>query len=230
MKKNMVLIACLIACLIMGCGAKTTSTDATVEASKHWGKSWMEENGFSVVPQGDYILHTSQNDGHEDTGLADIPIHVEMYESTDGVEPGMKNIVYKLVFDTSTKTDWDIEWIDYLIDRETGKIIYYSLSEDGESFDPSLPIPIEINGKTYEAYYSVDPTYNYQDHVYTFVGTLTCPESYDGVVFQVGYYDKTLSSQMHEMYTNETFPRCLNEFIGFEEHKDTYYFFSVTDK
>lgn len=193
------------------------------------GKNWFKENGFTITEQGKHVLHTAQNNNVVDTGIVDVPFDVKVYESKDGVEAGMKKVIYELVLDTSQKTDCKIELLDYLIDRKTG-VIFHNIADEHGHVDESLPIPIESDGKTIDVYYEVEPLDGYENYEYTFKGTLTCPESYNGAVFCVGYFDRKLGKEMYEKNTEEPFSFILSDCAGFNEHRDSQFFFSANNK
>jgi hypothetical protein len=200
-----------------------------ITACGYNGKNWYKENGFTITEQGKHVLHTTQNNNVVDTGLVDVPFDVKVYESKDGVESGMKKVIYELVLDTSQKTDFEIEWLDFLIDRKSGAI-FHNLTDERGNVDESLPIPVESNGKTIDVYYVVEPRYDYENCEYTFKGTLTCPESYNDAVFYVGYYDRKSGNEMYEKYEEEPFSYILSDFAGFNEHRDSQFFFSANNK
>ncbi|WP_141107691.1 hypothetical protein [Butyrivibrio sp. YAB3001] len=215
MKRTVITMITACICLVTACGLNKNS--------------WFNENGFTISEQGNYILHTSQNDGEVDTGMVDVPFSVSISESTDDVEPGMKKVVFKLVLDTSQKTDAEISWRDIVFDRDTGAI-FHSVADENGNIDFSLPRQITSDGKTFDIYYKDEPLYDYANNVYTFTETLICPESYNGAAYYVGYFDKKYLNEMMDKYSEETFTWNLGDYAGVGDHPDSQYFFSANNE
>lgn len=196
-------------------------------------KTWFEEQGLTITPQGDFTYLTGAiNINGEKVGAYEVKANAVITETTDGVEPGYKKVSIVCTNDIGGYVNVP-NAIGYYIwrtafDRYTGIAFEFdsstSYTDFGETSQKEGFITI-VNG---DESYDVSIAFEWTNNNPIMIGTttVTCPVDYDGVVFQVGYSDAKLVDENSQidyrarLYTLDELP-----FYG-----DNYYYFSYTNE
>lgn len=135
---------------------------------------------------------------NEDVGTFEVSGNVVITESTDGVEEGYKEVKMVSIEDVNANTSYRVEGrVGYrnwhsAFDRYTGTSF---------EFDPISPPLYPGQSENKEGFATIvngDTSYNVsisfgsvnEGPIITSTVTVTCPVNYDGVVFQIGYFDQ----------------------------------------
>lgn len=219
MKKKAVLfmMTCLVtAAALGGCGKKKGEDD------------WIAEHGIVVSPLGDCQVTMGGYDSEsgEIKGDFTADVNVTVSESTEGAADGFKKVSALFTIDAADCTGDGILFWCSAFDRYTGtsfefdNTVNYQLQ--GEHTTPDGFITI----KREDAYYDVAVEFETENEgtlIYKTI-TVTCPEDYDGTVFQIGKDSLEQMTQNSEidyaarLYTIEELP-----YYG-----DGYCYFTVT--
>ena len=151
---------------------------------------WLQEHGISITPQGDFVVTAGLIDGNKDAGDIEVPTNVSISENTEGCESGYKKVVISCTCDVSAAEGKTSAIWNSVFDRYTG-ISFENTSipvvntDMGESSSNAQSLNLTIDGKDYDIYMDHTHENNFPKTVDKI--TITCPEDYDGAVFQVGY-------------------------------------------
>lgn len=153
---------------------------------------WFAEHGLEITPQGDFSYTTMAiTSSREDISPFEVLGTVSITETTDGVEDGYKKVTMTAFLDTSGKdaisgAAGHNNWVS-AFDRYTGTSFEFdstvSYITSGESSSKEGFVTI-VNGDV-----SYDVSISFSSAWGTDVVTVTCPVFYNGVVFQIGYWD-----------------------------------------
>lgn len=208
----------------------TESAESSKEAAAaEEAVSWLESHGLVITPQGDFTYQTMGVDADDnDTELFEVPSQVKITESTEGVEDGYKQVT--AVFTEDMINNIDGGYWNYIsaFDRYTGISFEFdtetTYTDFGETAQKDGFVTIGSGKDTYSVAVSQNTVNDYpfiEESV-----TVTCPESYDGTVFQIGRCDAAQIEKFMEMdmtarlYTIDELP-----FYG-----EGYYYFAYGDK
>ena len=201
-------------------------------------KTWFEEKGLVITPQGDFgFLTAAGSSEREILGTFMVQANVVITETTDGVEPGYKKVT--AVFTQNNDGSLNIpgavgSWSSSgAFDRYTGPLLLDYDPEDEEKaeflhpheLDPEEKfITIVIGENSYDLSYSEDQLQSLPVAIKEY--TVICPEDYDGIVFFTGYSD----GQRQEEYSQFDLAAKLYTFDELISLDDGYYFFSLTNE
>ncbi len=189
--------------------------------------TWLEEQGITITPQGDFTYQTMGSDGTNDLGEFDVSSNVSISETTEGAEEGFKKVIAVFQEDYSQRTGGKYLCWHSAFDRYTG--IAFEISNDTiyDNGSRAGVIPIEYDGKTYET--SIEYDWTTDGNKATMTVTVTCPEDYDGTVFQAGYSDSGTDGICEEIDLAERL-HTLDEFPNYDTNGHTYYYFTINNQ
>ncbi len=186
---------------------------------------YLEENGLVISDLGRFEFPMGERTAGA-SGIFYVPAFVKIEESTDGCEPGRKNIIATCTF-MNEGNDLSGLWIS-AFDRYEG----YTFEDNGMYFDlyegcydeDVVPKTFVIGDR------EVDVTWTFVSEQQEFVATITmtvnCPEDYDGVVFQYGPSDSagiiirdSLSDMDTRSYTIDEIGFSGNDYLYFTLEK-----------
>jgi hypothetical protein len=193
---------------------------------------WFDKAGLKITPQGDFTL-TAQMIFYSDNSVQDIeiPCNIEITETTEGAPEGYKYVFGVFTVDYSEYDDlyenWDfVSWFS-AFDRYTGTSFESDPSATyGDSQTPGV-IPIEYDGKTYDITYLFG--YTKKSGVATISVTVTCPEDYEGTVFQCGSGPWEVVDEYSQMDLSEKL-YTIDELPYYDSNGYPYFYFSNTNK
>lgn len=216
----------------------TETTTETSAASNNRGtvdtssSDWFDKSGLKITQQGDFTL-TAQMIFYSDNSVQDIeiPCNIEITETTEGAPEGYKYVFGVFTVDYSEYDDlyenWDfVSWFS-AFDRYTGTSFESDPSATyGDSQTPGV-IPIEYDGKTYDITYLFG--YTKKSGVATISVTVTCPEDYEGTVFQCGSGPWEVVDEYSQMDLSEKL-YTIDELPYYDSNGYPYFYFSNTNK
>lgn len=192
---------------------------------------WFSRHGLTITPQGDFTFSTMAYDAdNQDMGTFPVRSNAVVTETTDGVEPGYKQVTAVFTNDYSVIVPGSVGsrgW-QSAFDRYTGT----SFEFDAAAIDtiPGLAGQREgavtiVNG---EESYDISVAFESANDLPTVTHTITvtCPADYDGAVFQIGYGDAFMRERNSRidygarLYTIDELP-----YFG-----NGYYYFSYSDE
>ncbi|MCR5107412.1 MAG: hypothetical protein K6B28_04540 [Lachnospiraceae bacterium] len=190
---------------------------------------FMTANNLKITPQGEFSFTTMNSTTEEDLEEVTLPTTVSITENTDGVIDGYKEVILEGFFDLSDAVNDEgakpFFWYTAL-DRYSG--IYFEFSEDTETDENGLvKIESSIPGK--DLYVNTEFEKSYEYPIMYGKITVTCPEWYDGTIFQIGYNSRELSRKTSDIVT-EARPYRIDETPYTDAEGHDYYYFSLNDK
>ncbi len=168
------------------------STTTTTTVPSEIEKTFFENEGLTLTPQGDFSFVTWGA-----TGDFTILCNISVSESVKDVEDGFKKVIAVLKVDASaTVGDWSIS--ADVFDKYTGYIFTDSstIDEDDPNFNKFTEIPNDITDETYKIKLDVGAVYDGPTATVTF--TVTVPKDYDGTVFMIGANGEPSDEEEHD--------------------------------
>ena len=196
-----------VLCRIKDDDGKYTGEEVVLEKNEHiisgnyTRNGWLDDHGIKIMPQGSTEFYAASSIGFFGHGYdTTVPGTVAITESTEGCDPGTKNVIVDCTIDFTGVPEWGISV--ECMDRYTGTLIGNIFSKgtvsEGEdvfvSSDEMGTFSI-VNG-TYAYTLSEDWHRTYKDAICTIRCTVYCPEDYDGVALVVGYWDPASSEEL----------------------------------
>lgn len=196
-------------------------------------KTWFEEQGLVITPQGDFTFITAAGSAEREIlDTFEVMANVVITETTDGVETGYKKViaVFTQNNDESLKIPGAVgswSWV-CAFDRYTGTALLYD--SEAEFVHPHEQNPegefvtIVIGEDRYDLSLTIDQPQSLPVAIKEC--TVICPVDYDGIVFFTGYSDAEREKQRSEFdYTARLY--TLDELTS---PSDGYYYFSYTNQ
>lgn len=154
-------------------------------------KDWFGEHGLVITPQGDFTFTTMGcDDSYNDVKPFEVKANAAVSETTDGVEDGYKKVTMVWNIDASAVDGTGYNHWESAFDRYTGISFEAdsSVMEGTYHWEGFFTI---VNGdESYDVSIATEVISDYPKSTDTL--TVTCPVDYDGVVFQIGYWDQEL--------------------------------------
>jgi len=197
----------------------------TACSSKNTGSAWTDEHGIKVIEAQQVEFETATYDDAGQMKMAKIKVTPEIsqhYSMREGykevtcvfncdlseVESGYKVAQWQSAFDKYTGTSFEFEGEPVSQDQGSkGKVV---VGSDEEAFDISMEYGVE---KAEEA------------RLLKVTIKVTCPEEYNGTVFQIGYSDKEINEANAKIdYISGM--HTIDELPGFDTNGHQYFYFS----
>lgn len=185
MKQKKIGLALLLLCTVLlfcACGK-----DANQKKKK---EDWAAKQGITVTPQGDCQVEMGGYDATsgEITGDFMADVNVAVSESTVDVPNGFKKVSAVFTIDASNCSGDGILFWCSAFDRFTGTSFEFDSAVnnqlDGEHTAQDGFVTIQGNDETYDV--SVEFMTEGEGTLITKTVAVTCPEDYEGVMFQLG--------------------------------------------
>ena len=195
---------------------ETDQTINTTEGSKSEDKDespWINKIGIPVEKPGDFSFVTMTNDKEKDLREMSVNASCQIVTTKDGVKDGYKTVTAYFTYDISDSRSEAGTLADGVFDSYTGT--YFC--EDYAHF----PIEIEFGGQKYDITVEAILDVEYPTMSKAFI--VTCPESYDGLVFFAGYYSLEMSRQFDKLNPKENIVKF--DDANFDIVTHSYYFF-----
>ncbi|MCR4740012.1 MAG: hypothetical protein K5886_07115 [Lachnospiraceae bacterium] len=211
--------------------AKTdTDTNDTDKADDPWAKKrsdYFSSAGLKVTPQGDFTFKTMLVSMDEDTEEISLKANIETRENRDGVKDGFKEVIFECRFDLDVFDESANPYFWYTVfDRYTGTWLEFddSVDTDDEGF-------VHISGGGAGKDFDVKTEFESDsDDRYGYTTTIvTCPEWYDGTVFQIGYNSVELDKEIADTKSRGRLLR-IDEQPCFDTNGHEYLYFTESDK
>lgn len=190
--------------------------------------SFFEKQGLVITPQGHIELLTVQTDGENDISQINVGVDVSVTESSSTELDGYNDITCRYVFDLSERAEGArlATW-QSAFDRYTGRSFEFDSSSLTEGEDMTGSVQFDYR----ENHYDVQMTYGFEtdeeNNTMTVYITVTCPEDYDGTVFQLGYSDMQINQANSEIDYSQ--PYMIDQLPGYGTNGHDYYYFSASD-
>lgn len=194
---------------------------------------WLGSQGLAITPQGDITYTAGAADMNNNTvGTFEAKAQTAVTETTDGVEPGYKKVIFTYESDVSAcrdvpgATGYQV-WRS-AFDRYTGTSFEFDPSSSylqvGESSQKEGFVTIVDGDDSYDVSIAFESGNNFP----TITGkvTVTCPADYDGVVFQLGLND----SERRKAFSQFDFGARLYTIDELPYFGDGYCYFSYTNE
>lgn len=207
--------------------------EPTEEPEPEIAMDWFADQDLEITPQGDFTYSAMAYDSNlVDLTTFEVKANAVISETTEGVEEGYKEV--KLVCTQDVNAIYNIEgeagvryWTS-AFDRYTGTSFEFDSSttytDYGELSDKQGYVTIVNGDVSYEVSIHFESINNFP--IITKSITVTCPVDYDGVVFQVGYWD---SEKIDENQTIDYTAR-LYTIDELPAWGDGYYYFSYSNE
>lgn len=190
-------------------------------------EDFFEDQGLVITPQGEISFATTVHNGDGDT--LDFEEHADVAVSEEPVadREGFKTVSAVFECDISQvpegylPSSWQLAF-----DRYTGTSFefYDPADADSEGAQPSA-FTFDCNGKSVEIQMAYDMERNSEEGTITIIIDVTCPEWYDGTVFQIGYSDNSINeADQNWPYSERLY--TIDELPGFDSNGHDYYYFS----
>lgn len=179
--------------------------------------SWFEAHKLSVTKQGKTeIIIGAGEEGVEPSAAKD-RCEVSIIETVEGCEEGHKKVICTVTSDVSESLNNDNVWIWIsAFDRYTGTSFEYDGIADISYGDRTYDVGMVFKGG--EGF-----------PLWTDTLTVTCPEDYDGTVFQIGYFDSFLAEENAATDYNGKFI-TIDETPAFDLNGHEYKYFSYKNE
>lgn len=209
---------------------ETVETETETEEEEPEQTDWLAEHGIEITPQGScQVTLCGCDENYNPTDDFDAAVDVAISETTEGVEKGFKKVSAVFTIDWSASTSsGEYNWVS-AFDRYTGTSFEFdtgtTYAKDGEHTAKEGFVAIQNGEEYYDV--SIEFASDGQGRLMYRTVTVTCPEDYDGTVFQIGYSSPELAEGFESsvdlssrLYTIDEFP-----YYG-----DGYYYFTMTDE
>ena len=203
--------------------------EPTEEPEPEMAMDWFAENGLTITPQGDFTYTTIYRDGSGvELGTFDVMSHAVITETMEGVEEGYKKVIFTLTDDISANSGNGYRYWYSALDRYTGTSFEFDsttvTASVGQTAHEAGFVTIVNGDVSYDVSIAFETTNSAP--IFTNIITVTCPADYDGVVFQVGYWD----SELANAYNAIDFKARLYTVDELPAWGDGYYYFSYSNE
>lgn len=157
------------------------------------GQTWFDAHGLHTTRTGTFGMkvYSSTLSSTGSGNVVELDSDISIREDFEGCEPGYKNVIATLVIYTSYSAD--VHYWTSTFDLYTGRSFEHQNGSNsiynGCQIHNEGEVPLQIGNYNYTIGIQEDITE--AEDVTTLVYTIHCPEEYDGVVFQYGYYSGT---------------------------------------
>ncbi|MCR5733920.1 MAG: zinc ribbon domain-containing protein [Lachnospiraceae bacterium] len=192
--------------------------------------NYLSDFGIKITPQGEFTFKTMLVTKTEDIEEIEMPAIVRAYENTDGVRAGFKEVIFDCAYDTNSFTEQEGAGPYYwytVFDRYTGTCLEFN--DDVERIDDEGFVRLSGGEGGMDLDIKVEFENTYDDDYRYGRAIITCPEWYDGAVFQVGFNSRELHN-VNASIAYEGRPYRMDEMPYFDTNGHEYKYFSVNDK
>ena len=189
-------------------------------------KTFMEKHDLSLSPQGSFSFDTKAYD--RDGNELDIVENVEVAISETSCDDRDGYKIVEAVFEVDLNglpegyrfSSWQLAF-----DKYTGTSFeYYQNAGDEQPAE----FTFDCRGDKPAVQMSYDTMRDDEAGILTIIIRVTCPEDYDGTVFQMGYSDAEINdADLNWPYSERLY--TLDELPGFDTNGHEYYYFSYGD-
>ena len=203
--------------------AETTPTPEPTPTPTPEPKTFLEEQGITITPQGDFEYTAWAKEGTFPMH-ASITIHEEPAETE-----GYKKVIASVTYDVSDWPGGNVLTREFPFDRYTGTCFDTTNElaqhlETGNTEEIQTGGMVEYEGKTYDVTFTTTRTNNWP--MLGAIMTVVCPEEYDGTVFVVRYADE--ETNVEDTAYDWTKPSTIDQ-LPFYNTVETFYF-TLTDE
>ena len=192
--------------------------------------TFMAQNGLTVSMQKEFDFETAQNDGEQDISEFEVIGDVMITEKAQSDKEGYKEITCFFTLDMSQKEE-DLQYSTWAcaFDRYTGTAFAPDPNNINENGLIENDTEFDYENSTYDIH--VEYGYQWTEEVQKFVICIcvTCPEDYDGTVFQVGYADMEMNEANAQIdYSEENY--TIDQLPGFDTNGHQYFYFTASNQ
>jgi len=208
------IIAC-IGCFILAAG---------IVAGCSTQKTWFEVHGLKFSESNDVTLVTKTYKDGEDMGEAELSVNVTVSETM--MDNGLKEVTAFYKYDTSKVAEGASPSLwQSAFDMYTGTSFEFDPNSAKKNELYSGGVEFGFNGKKINVKMEYAVVSDINGKPITKI-SVTCPQDYDGVVFQLGYCDKEIIATNSAIdYSARTY--TIDELPGFDGNGKTYYYFRL---
>ena len=191
--------------------------------------TFMSQNGLTVSMQKDFDFETAQNDGEQDISEFEVNGDVLITEKAQSDKEGYKEITCFFTLDMSQKEE-DLQYSAWVcaFDRYTGTAFAPNPENINENGLIENDAEFDYENNTFDIH--VEYGYQWTEEIHTLVICIcvTCPEDYDGTVFQVGYADMEMNEANAQLdYDGNTY--TIDQLPGFDTNGHQYFYFTESN-
>ena len=168
------------------------------------GTTWFEAHGLHTTRTGTFGMkvYSSTPSSTGSGNVIELDSDISIREDFDGCEAGYKNVIATLVIYTTYSAG--IHYWTSTFDLYTGRSFEHQNGSNsifnGCVIHNEGEVPLQIGNYNYTIGIQEDITE--EEDVTTIVYTIHCPEEYDGVVFQYGYYEDGWAGSYYDFDNN----------------------------
>lgn len=213
MKKAISLVVIAALCLsVFGCAAD---------------KTWFEEQGLELTPVGSVTYITTEHNDSGDENEIELTADVSVSESM--TEDGYKVVTCEYVCDVSpVSEDYHFTQWQSAFDKYTGTSFEFSGEPaSSDTGDMAGDYVFDCNGKDIDVTMAYEVERDDSADTVTVRIMVTCPEDYDGTVFQLGYSDTDINAANAKIDYSAG-GHIISELPGYDTNGHDYYYFAFS--